>query len=122
VARVRGLVAAWNRGDAAAFGEAFTRSATYVTGAGRVVRGRAAIAALLAQPAARVRIIGGVDVHRGEEAAVARFGWRSPGPHRSGRGGVITCALARDGTSWLIRRLTNEEPRAPRARRATARG
>jgi uncharacterized protein (TIGR02246 family) len=119
---VRRLVAAWNRGDAHAFGRAFTRSATYVTGAGRIVRGRAAIAALVTQPTGRVKIASEVEVRRWRGAVRARFGWRLTGPSGSVRGGVITCTLAREGTSWLIQRLTNKERPARRARLPNARG
>jgi uncharacterized protein (TIGR02246 family) len=116
------LVAAWNRGDARAFGGAFARSAVYVTGAGRTVRGRASIAALVGQAVGRIRIEGRVEVHRRAGGALARFGWRSPGPRGSARGGTITCTLAREGTGWLIRRLTNEERSPSSARPAGRRG
>ncbi len=115
-ARVRRLVAAWNRGDAHAFGDAFAPSATYVTGVGRTVRGRAAIADLVKQVPGRVRIVGEVEVHRRRGVVQARFGWRAPGPRSSARSGVITCTLAREGTSWRIRRLANEERPARPAR------
>ena len=40
------LAAAWNAGDGTAYGAEFTEDATYVTFAGEVLRGRAAIAGI----------------------------------------------------------------------------
>jgi len=118
---VRKLVGAWNRGDADAFGRAFARSVRYVTGAGRLVRGRAAIARLVTRSGGKVRIVGEVEVRRRGAAALARFGWCSTSPRGSARSGTIACTLAREGGAWLIHRLTDEERPVTRAGRGKAR-
>ena len=106
---LRDLVEAWNRGDAGVFGGAFGPSATYVTGAGQEVRGRAAIADLVRRARVVVEIVGDVKVQCSGAAGVARFGWTSTGGQRPRRSGTIACALEREGRAWSIRRLTNEE-------------
>jgi uncharacterized protein (TIGR02246 family) len=110
---VRDLVEAWNRADADGFSGAFANSATYVTGAGEEVRGRAAIAGLVRQAGAGVEIVGRVQVECSGAAGEACFRWTSSGRRQgAARSGTITCALAREGRTWLIRRLTNEKQRA----------
>jgi len=108
---IRALVAAWNGGDAHAFAELFAPSAEYVTGQGRCIRGRDAIAALVgaARPGPQVRVVRGPSAEsRGPDWTV-RFGWVAGVPGRAVRQGGVTCTLAEYGDRWLIETLRNEE-------------
>jgi hypothetical protein len=114
---VRSLVAAWDGGDADGFGAAFARSATYVTGAGRRVRGRSAIADLVRESDGNVRIVGRIAVQSRGTAGTARFRWSLACPRGHARCGVVACAMKREGTTWLIRSLDNQERGGARRRR-----
>jgi uncharacterized protein (TIGR02246 family) len=110
---LRRLVDAWNRGDAEAFAERFAPDATYTTGAGQSVRGRAGISALVAG-GARVALVDGPSVEREGATARGRFGWTTAGDHVGAvRRGTITCTLVRHGGSWLVESLRNEEATRP---------
>ena len=103
---VNRLVDAWNQGDARAFAALFTPAAEYVTGAGERIRGREAIAALLqeAPPAARVSVIGQPAIKCDATSGEITFAWTA-----GARQGRITCACVRQGLSWLIEALHNNE-------------
>jgi uncharacterized protein (TIGR02246 family) len=108
---VRRLVAAWNRRDAHAFASAFTPDATYVTGGGHRVRGRAPIAALVSgdRGASRIEVVDEPLTEVGRTTATVRFGWSTAGDAGVVRRGTITCTLARRDVGWLIESLHNEE-------------
>lgn len=106
---LQNLVRDWDRRDVAAFGRAFTPSATYATGAGREARGRPAIRDLVKRAEAAVKIVGRIQVRCKGTVGTARFGWCSVERQGSGRRGTVACTLARQGKAWLVRRLTNEE-------------
>jgi uncharacterized protein (TIGR02246 family) len=105
------LVDAWNRGDARAFGSAFTPAALYVTGAGQHIRGRESIAALVdtGRDPSSIALVEGPLAELGETTATVRFGWSTAGDDTLARRGTITCTLAWQGTGWLIDALHNEE-------------
>ncbi len=112
---LRTMVAAWNRRDGGAFASTFAPSATYVTGSGQEFRGRDAISGLVKQATASVKIAG-VRVECKAPLGLAEFRWsatRGEGPVRRG---VIACVLSREGETWLIQKLANEEHMTPRGR------
>jgi protein-S-isoprenylcysteine O-methyltransferase Ste14 len=106
---VRELVRAWNRGDTRSFAALFAPHAEYVTGAGRHVRGREGIAALLEGAGQPIVTAGAPFIETGGPVATARFAWSTAGDRGRPRRGTIRCALTRHGAGWLIESLRNDE-------------
>jgi uncharacterized protein (TIGR02246 family) len=111
---LRAMVAAWNCRDGAAFAGTFGSSASYVTGAGQEFRGRDAIRGLVKQVTANVQITR-VRVQCKGPLGLADFHWSATGG-RGARQGVMACVLSREGETWLIQKLVNDERRTPRGR------
>ena len=110
---LRGLVDAWNAGDAESFAKRFAPDAEYTTGAGQSVRGRARIAALVVG-AEKVALVDGPSVECDGKTARGRFGWAT-----AARRGNVTCKLAWQGGAWLIESLCNDEAGESRERSGT---
>ena len=104
---IDGLVNAWNRADAAAFGGFFTEDADYI-GADRVAHhGRSAIEQLVRQPQhVGVRIDEIVSIQFSADRAQARFGWLSESGDPARRG-PIQLSMAQEQRAWKITLLKN---------------
>jgi uncharacterized protein (TIGR02246 family) len=108
---VRGLIDAWNNGDADGFAGLFLPSAEYVTGRGQYVRGRDSIAELVRQASADspVSLVDGPSIECDRAAGTVRFGWAMAEQGIPARRGVIACALVRQEAGWLIKALHNRK-------------
>jgi uncharacterized protein (TIGR02246 family) len=107
---VRQLVATWNAGRPEAFAALFSDEAVYVTAAGDVRRGRAAIEELLVSPPpGPVSSEGKVTVRRHGDAVTMLFSWSGPARDGRTRQGVISCVVVPRAGGWLIDWLQNTE-------------
>lgn len=107
---LRQLVAAWNSGRPEAFAALFSDEAVYVTAAGDVRRGRAAIEELLVSPPpGPVRFEGNVTVRNHGDAITMLFSWSGPARDGRTRQGVISCVVVPQAQTWLIDWLQNTE-------------
>jgi uncharacterized protein (TIGR02246 family) len=110
---IEGLVAAWNKGDRVAFASFFTVQARYLTGEGRLVRGRSEIEELVpsrerdfvvAIEDLRVTIVNSAE-------AMTSFRWEARDSRGNRRRGTIRCVVVKQYTQWLIDDLQNtQEP------------
>jgi uncharacterized protein (TIGR02246 family) len=121
----RDLVAAWNLGDARAFGALFAEDADYVAGSGAAFHGREAIAGLLVEAhrgsgAGSAIVLGTVKVRLvREDVAIVHADWRetpaggvasaSSSTIARGRRGIFIQVLARQNGRWEIVALQNTD-------------
>jgi uncharacterized protein (TIGR02246 family) len=112
---LRGMTDAWNRGDAAAYAEAFTQDADYISWMGTRDTGRAAIEAthrfLFAGPLKGVKMTGGDDASSldirylsPDVALVIADGGK---PEHAPVASVVTLTAVRTDGHWLFASFQN---------------
>jgi uncharacterized protein (TIGR02246 family) len=111
--RIEGLVAAWNKGDRVAFASFFTVQAKYLTGEGRLVRGRSEIEELV--PSRERDFVVAIEDFRvtivNSAEAMTSFRWETRDSRGNRRRGTIRCVVVKQYTQWLIDDLQNtQEP------------
>jgi uncharacterized protein (TIGR02246 family) len=110
------LVETWNHGDADAFARLFTPNAEYIAGTGERLRGRHAIAQLLARtaPVPQVCLLEAPLVQHHAGLTQLSFAWCTVEARGTPMRGRITCTCARHEAGWLIEELRNDEVAAER--------
>lgn len=116
------LVAAWNSRDMRAFASLFTADASYITGQGRLLKGREAIEQEFSQSQAEddsdpaVIITGTQTRLLTPDVALAHIEWEMAAPtdqaaaaDTPARRGIITQVLIRQGEIWRIAALQNTD-------------
>jgi uncharacterized protein (TIGR02246 family) len=108
---VRGLIDAWNNGDAEGFARMFVPSAEYITARGQCVRGRDSISELVRQASegSPVSLVAGPSIECDAAAGTVRFGWAVTDHGVVVRRGSIACTLVRQGAVWLVNSLHNRD-------------
>ena len=104
---IQSLVDAWNRRDPTRFANLFSEDAHYIDGDGRWLKGRRAIADLCVGAGEPVSVEEEPSIRVYGEMAIATFRWASV-EDKSSRG-IITCAVIKSNTNWIIVVLQNTD-------------
>jgi hypothetical protein len=102
---IQSLIDAWNRRDAMAFKNLFSKDANYITGDGRWLKGHRPIADLCSERSESVSLVDEPSITLYGDVAIATFRWSI---ENKPVGGIITLVVNRD---WKIETLQNTDLR-----------